>query len=219
MNVTNSSVLLNINSGRYPMSLADVRVETGASFAAEPSEDLLGDVGYAVVHPSEQPLFDEATQVVEQGAPTLTGGEWKQSWVVRDHTAEEAEIYFTHEKARVLQAIKALQAESIEKGCAYTFPDATVGHVQLRDGDRGNLAGLKLRAQDSKNAQDNQAFFFRTYENKTKMGLTADDIIAICDTAFTQYMFILGTCWAMRDLADAATDLASLPEVPETIDA
>lgn len=216
MNITAADALINMETGAYPVYLTQVRKDhENKSFAENPTEEVVAELGYAYVWPKERPQAD----VVTEGAPTLINGKWTQQWLVRDFTEAEFLAHFQDRKQAVQDRVRALQAATLERGCLYTFPDNSQGRIQLRDGDRANLAGLRLRAEATKRREGTETFGFRTYENVTKLGLSPDEIIVLSDIAFEKYMTILGICWHLKDQADVATTDAQLPAVPPNLDA
>jgi hypothetical protein len=85
---------LNIETGAYPLSAADVRAacpNTSFPDAADEFEASLSDLGYAVVQPTAQPTIDHTKNLAE-GQPAKSGAVYKQTWVVTNaSTAEIAE--------------------------------------------------------------------------------------------------------------------------------
>jgi len=216
MNISNHDPLINLETGAYPVYLPQVRQDNiNKSFAASPSEELVAELGYAYVWSTDQPAGD----VVVETPPIFKQGKWEQQWLARDFTAAERQANFVQTKENCLVRIRELQQNCLERGCRYTFPDNWVGRIQLRDGDRANLAGLRLRAESAKRTGSTETFGFRTYENITKMGLSADQIVLLSDIAFERYMTILGLCWYLKDQAEAALEDAALPQVPSNLDA
>lgn len=215
MSITNSDLLINVLTGEYPLNLIQVRAANPLkSFAEFPSEDQLAELGYAKVNYTERPIAD----VVREGNPIIVDGKWVQYWLSRDFNAQEHLERFNDRKAAKLQAVRDLTTLCLERGCRHQFPDSTTCRIQLRDGDRANLAGLRLRALQAKQNGSIETFAFRTYENVTKMGLSADQIVVMSDVAFDKYMMILGICWGFKDAIEAATDDSGFPEVPENLD-
>ena len=85
---------LNIQTGAYPLSAADVRAahpNTSFPGPADEFEACLPDFGYAVVQPTPKPTADHTKNVTE-GPPVDAAGTYNQAWVVTDaSTAEIAE--------------------------------------------------------------------------------------------------------------------------------
>jgi hypothetical protein len=75
-----------ISTLEYPRHEGDIRLEhpeIGATFTCPDT--------YALVAKVEKPSFDPKTQLLYQGDPVFSGGEWRQNWIVRDKTPEEIE--------------------------------------------------------------------------------------------------------------------------------
>lgn len=216
MIITDTTQLINTATGAYPVYLPQVRASNiTKSFAQSPSEDILATLGYAVVHPTTQPT----AQVVRQDAPEMRNGRWEQQWIARDFTPSENRARFVELKEKKLEEIRAFQVAMLERGFRYTFPDNSVGRVQLRDGDRANIGALHSRGKGLKAAGNTEAQWFRTLENEIKGPLSPDQAIVLADVAYEKYMFIMVNCWGLKDLAEKATDAAGLPTVPENFDA
>lgn len=214
--ITPTTMFINVITGEYPKYLADVRKDNPTkSFAENPSEDTMALMGYAVVHPTDLPIGE----VVREGSPILKNGKWEQVWNARDFTVQERIDNFPNIKNDHLALIRRLQFNSLERGYLYTFPDNSKGHIQLRSGDRANLSGLRLKAMSAKQTGVTATFGFRTYENITKMGLSADEIIVLSDIAFEKYMLILGICWNLKDATESALNYEQLPAIPDNLDA
>jgi hypothetical protein len=214
MLITSGSVLFHPQSGLYPLSLNDVRtLLSDVSFPAEPPEEMLGDFGYALVHPTPAPT--EGVPV--EGIPVLEDGRFVQVWTSREHTPAELAAQLEAAKAALLMRLRALQDETIHRGGKFTFPDGTINHVQVRDGDRANLTGLSVRASRAIALGEEKVFKFRTYENQI-FDLTPQETVALADAAFDIYTLVMGTAWYYKDVIEAATTLAGLPELPAEID-
>lgn len=70
----------------YPLSLSQIlAANPDVSLSAQPSAADLESLGYAVVTEGERPDGDVATE----GQPEQRDGQWYQTWVVREFTAEE----------------------------------------------------------------------------------------------------------------------------------
>lgn len=214
MKITADMTLIAVDTGQYPLNLTQVRaILTEKSFAEEPDEELLADLGYGVVHPEDPPAGD----VAEEGAPALQDGLWVQTWTVRPYNTEEIAANFANRKAELNYQIEALIDATLDAGCVYTFPSGDVQHIQLRDGDRANLVGLAAKADRVQRAGGEQTFYFRTQENDIQAMTTAQTVV-MTDVAFDKYMFILNACWPLKDQIKTATDLAGLPTIPTSIE-
>lgn len=82
---------LNVSTGAYPLSAADVKAAfPNTSFPDDVAgfERCLPDLGYAVVAPTPQPVVDYTKNITE-GAPKEGKRGFEQVWVVSDASAAE----------------------------------------------------------------------------------------------------------------------------------
>lgn len=215
MNITNVTPLISITSGAYPLYLPQVRAaDTTKSFAEFPSEDVLAQLGYAVVHPTLPPVGN----VVTEDSPGFRNDRWEQQWLVRDFTTEEKAQKFAALQATHLEQIKLLQVATEERGFLYTFPDNSQGRVQLRSGDRANMNAIRTRAESLKAAGRSDPQYFRTFENETKGPLSPDQAIVLSDTAYDKYMQMLQLCWALKAQTESAQTTSMFPAIPPNFD-
>jgi hypothetical protein len=85
--------LLNLLTNAYPASLYEVRqANPNVSFPANPTDEDLAPFGYANVHPTPHPSYDQRTERPVNGA-TLTDKGWQQTWTIRPATDEEISAY------------------------------------------------------------------------------------------------------------------------------
>ena len=197
----------------YPVYLAQVRTDNpNTSFPDECDSDYLATIGYFPVADVAQPLGD----VVTEGDPTFANGVWSQAWVVRSFTADELATNLAAAKSAAMDDINNKLTSALEKGFSFAFTDVA-GHVQLRDGDRGNIASARIRA-DALVAQGttDPVMPFRDWENVTHM-CTPAQIVTLSDDAYEAYLGFLGAGWALKDAVTKAADLASMPAVPAEI--
>lgn len=115
---------INITSGAYPLSAADIRAEhPNTSFPAEVAgfEEAIAEMGYAVVQPTPQPAVTY-TQNISEGVPKKSKSGYSQTWVVSDASAEEVTERTDDEAASVRQDRNQRLAD-----CDWTqLPDAPV---------------------------------------------------------------------------------------------
>lgn len=212
--VNEGTLLIDVDTLAYPVMLSQARrLRLDYSFAAQPSEELMAELGFAVVHPQTPPLGD----VVTEGQPTLVDGQYVQTWEVRAYSPEEYSIKLDEMRTGLLLKIADLQTSSLKKGSPYTFPDGLVEHVQLRDGDRANLAGLSQKAAKAVLVDPSMPFYFRTFENNLK-ALSAEEMVELTDASFGMYMLIMSKIWALNDLVANATTIPQLPVIPDELD-
>jgi len=213
MKVTAASLLMNIETGEYPLTLQQARQHCqDASFAAEPEEEALAELGFAVVYPTERPT-PAVDQIVEQLAPVLSGGRYEQRWQLRYYTNEELTQVLAQRKLELLADVERLRTQTLLVGGQYTFPDGPTQHIQLRDGDRANLSGLANKAERLIAKGSTETMMFRTYENESRI-LTPAQMVDMTDASFDLYMLIMSQAWTLQGLINAATTLQDLPVVP-----
>jgi hypothetical protein len=75
---------------KYPVGLHELRKKFPNVSFPKPIEGAdLAFLGVVTVNAVDEPTFDNSTQKVEEGAPALVAGAWKQTWSVIDFRAEE----------------------------------------------------------------------------------------------------------------------------------
>jgi hypothetical protein len=89
--------LLNLTTNEYPSSLYQVRQENpNVSFPVNPTDEDLAPFGYANVHPTPQPDYNYRTQRIEESPPEPDDNNvYRQTWSIRDATAQEIADYDT----------------------------------------------------------------------------------------------------------------------------
>ena len=98
----------------YQYSFGQLRQDNPqTSFPANPSTKLLESYGVYAVAQAERPAYDQATQRVEEGTPTLVAGLWTQVWNVIALTADEIAQQQADRAAQVeAQRAEAYRTES-----------------------------------------------------------------------------------------------------------
>lgn len=79
---------------QYPYSLFEIRqANPNTSFPPQVSDATMAEYGAQRVYFATQPVFDEKTQALVEGAPVFStqDNRWTQTWTVRQKTAEELE--------------------------------------------------------------------------------------------------------------------------------
>ena len=98
-------------TGAYPVSHDQVRASNpNASFPAYFEEV----EGYDWVHFTERPTFNPLTQYLEEGEPENTGGVWRQTWVVKDFSAEEVAMREAAKAAALMQSVVAATQKRLD---------------------------------------------------------------------------------------------------------
>lgn len=211
--VNSATKLINIESGAYPVYLTQVRQENpNTSFGAEPDEDQMLALGYAVVLQVDKPAGD----VVTEGPPEGIDGEYIQNWIVREFTPEEKAANLQVERDKRISAVEKLFVETLDKGTPYTWPSGATESIQLRDGDRANLTAIGARAdrQISRGVTEDPWLIFITYENNTQ-SLTPEQARDMTDFAYEAYLTLLNQRRALKTEMENATTMEDLPAVPE----
>lgn len=214
MSVTNSTLLINTVTGEYPVYLSKVRRDNpNVSFPQTPSEELIASMGLAVVQPRLRPEGD----VVTEGTPELVDGVYHQVWEIRTYNEEELAQLLLEAKNERARRVSDLRDSELAMGLEYLFPDATVGHVQLRAQDQINLHSLRAEAMALEAAGQTEAVIgFRNYENVTKM-MTPEQVLEMIAAALVFGKKIYQASWGLKDQIDAATNIDEIPVIPNSL--
>lgn len=208
------TALINAATQEYPVFMQKVKEElVVVSFPIEPTPPMVEQYGYFVVEQTEQPVGD----VITEGPPEEVDGVWKQTWVTRPFNEEELATRLANAKSLQNSRIDALRDAALAIGTQFDFGEPFgVQHIQVRDCDRSNITGLRVSADARINNEDETPYIFRTYEN-SNIPVTPVQVVAMSDAALAGYMDILGLVWGLKDETDAATTIAELPELPESL--
>ena len=216
MIVTASTRLIGVGTGDYPLSLADIRArESDKSFSATPDEEVLADMGYAVVHDTDRPQGE----VVREGSPVLEEGRYVQSWTVHAFSAAERLENLNNRKAFLSGQVDQLRESHLATGFRYVFaePYGELG-VQLRPQDCVNMLGLRVGAEAAVAAGYPQMpATFRTYEN-VNVDMTSAEMVTLTNAALMHTKAVYAATWIYKDQIEQATTVAQLPAIPATLD-
>ncbi|MNF88276.1 hypothetical protein D3C81_331330 [compost metagenome] len=213
MDINASTAMLKLATGEYPVYFQRVRQDfPEVSFPENPTEDCLGDYGFAVVYPTVRPTGD----VVTEGTPTLIDGVYNQAWSVREFTPAELDVRLVELKRTMADQVLVLREKDLASGFIYQKDEVTLFGVQLRPEDRMNLLILKGHAQFLLAANATDTTVFRSTEN-VGYPLTPAELLAMCDAALVAGMSIYAVSWVLKDQIEAATTLAELPTIPATL--
>lgn len=214
MIITEYTQLINIATQSYPVTLSQVKRDLpNLSFPLEPTDAQLLELGYAVVEPLAKPEGD----VVTEAAPVLTDGIYAQGWDIRSFNEAEVAQQLVDKKAAMQQEVDTLRDAALVTGTPYLFPNDITNHIQLRNGDRANLTGLRIQADYLKvTGVMDPVFSFRTYENINHL-LTPQQMIDVTNTALTAYMVIMSNGWTLKDQIAAALTIGELPVLPTSL--
>lgn len=202
-------------TGEYPLTIAMIKAKHPlTSFPSEPTAELFEDMGYHVVQPSAVPAGDVVTEV----APVLgEDGIYRQAYESRNFSAEEVSANLQTEQGSRRSSLMMKRTTALEKGAPIDF-GGTIGlqHVQLRDGDRANIIGLRIDSESAITAGNVDYTGVRTYEN-VFVPLTHQQMVDLSWKVLSAYKEIMMISWNYEDLIKAAETLAELPALPEEI--
>lgn len=212
--INGSTQLIKIETGEYPVYLSKVRRDNpNVSLPIEPSEELMLNLGYAVVTQVTRPEGD----VVVEGTPQLIEGVYTQSWNVRSFTEEELVQQLDQKKQQLNRSVMQMRDKELEEGFEHITDSGAVFGVQTRLEDRLNMLYLNMNAERLVAAGDSTLQEFRSTENITHL-LTPNEMVAMTTEALGFYKRILGASWVLKDLIDAAKTVAELPILPEKLE-
>lgn len=94
---------------KFPYTLRDLKADNPTvSFTTATTLDDVAQYGVVAVTQNADPVFDPATQRLEQGVPTESGGSWTVTRVVAALTQQEQDDYAAKtERQEDIDAIKA----------------------------------------------------------------------------------------------------------------
>ncbi|MCK9234676.1 MAG: DUF4376 domain-containing protein [Gammaproteobacteria bacterium] len=192
----------------WPLSLHQIRKqEKERLLPRNPSREVMESIGYFVIDRTTAPEGDVVTQI----QPVKDNGAYKQTWSVRSFNEQELADRLESERANRMSQVKAYRQQVEERGFPYDFGgEYGIIHIQVRDGDRVNLTGLRINAM----SDPEYTSFFRVYENIV-VPQNAEELIALTSAALTGYTDLLQQVWSIEDAIRAATSIEELPEVPE----
>ena len=109
----------------FPYSIGDLRRDNpNTSFPRNPSDAVLADWNVFPVVEQSPPEYNPANQNLNQLNPTLTAGEWLQTWQVTAASAEEIAERLQSKEAEVRQ-----QRNELLSACDWTqLPDSPADH-------------------------------------------------------------------------------------------
>lgn len=208
--ISASTMLVHIDNPTQSLNLFQIRKrEKNISLPAVPTVEQMNNLGYHVVQVTPRPSGD----VVTQGPIVLEDGVYKQSWEVREYTPEERSQQLETIKQSKISEINSYQQAVMERGIEYNFPNG-VGYVQVRDGDRANLASLRIEADAAIRDNDEEFVrYFRDYDNNIHQ-LTAAQIVDMTNQVSIGFQTFLGSVWELKDLIKLAESVEDIPEIP-----
>jgi len=94
--ITNGSV------EKFPYTISELKKDNPTKgFPRKGIEDVLDRYGVVSVTVDPKPTYDEATEVVEMDAPTVTNGEWSVGWTVRAKNQSELDADAARDAIRI----------------------------------------------------------------------------------------------------------------------
>lgn len=212
MNVTQETLLIETATGNYPVRLQQIQAKTASfSFGATVESEVLQELGYEVVKKVTPP----ETGQYREDKPVAVNGVYTQVFVEIVKTEAELASELEQLKNSKINEVNTLLTRALELGCEYNFgttasPD--VQHIQLRDGDRVNLIGLK----DTAVLLPGQKHPLRTQENNVLM-LDADTIQDAAFEAGLAYTRVMKAGWKLKDEIAAATTEQEFPVLVQNL--
>ena len=127
----------------------------------------------------------------------------------------ESNKQFLFKRDLLLKNIPELKAKSLERGLAVDFGGLYgVQHIQMRDGDRANMLGMRIQAQMLIDSGLPNMLGIRTYEN-VWVPLSPEDMLDLSWKILSGYVATMKLAWDFEDLVRAAMTLQELPDEPE----
>jgi hypothetical protein len=209
--ITFSTRLIHAESGTYPLTFNGIKARhPQTSFPSEPTAEMLESLGYFVVKPTASPSGDVVTEL----APVKNAeGQYEEVYEVRAFNEAELQSRLETRKNEVLTELNTMRARQLEIGAPIDFGgDFGVQHIQLRDGDRANIIGLRIEAQLNVDAGVEEMMGIRTYEN-VLVPLTPAQVLQVSMTVLASYKVIMGTTWYYQDMIKDALTLADIPSL------
>lgn len=225
--VTQSTLLLELDTGNYPVRTHSLRRNPRLKnklIPREPTVDQINSLGFVVVHPTPRPEAD----VVSEGEPIqatedtviegvdVVVGEYYQQWESRSFNEGEIAQRVESKKNELLSQLKSATTNMLYNGLPYTFPGNIVNHIQLRDGDRANITGLRVGAEADIRMMEVDPEYtprsnlgFRTFENQF-FPMTPEQIVDLSDYAFAVFNAVKGIEWMYEGLIKNSETLEDL---------
>ena len=127
----------------------------------------------------------------------------------------ETNKQFLFKRDLLLKNIPKLKTKSLERGLKVDFGGLYgVQHIQMRDGDRANMLGMRIQAQMLIDSGLSNMLGIRTYEN-VWVPLSPEDMLDLSWKILSGYVGTMQLAWDFEDLVRSALILEDLPEVPE----
>jgi hypothetical protein len=215
MKVLDTSKLLDIHNGRYPVYLTDMRAKYPQVSLSEGLDDSkLAPYQYALVREIEPP----EGHVVIEGFPVHDPVQqiYKQVWHAFPPGSGQYQAALDKAKDALYAKIRDVRTSTAAKGRLYEFPDGQQLHVQMRDEDKTNVLGLRITADDLLAQGINEAVLeFRTYED-INIPVTPEQMRELASWYFQNITALMQASWEMVNQVKQAQTFETLPEIPES---
>lgn len=208
--------LYEVQFQKYPVYLSDVRKKyPNSTFQAGLDSSKLIKYGFYLVRDSELPQ----TPVYAETLPVLNAetGYYERAYQIYSLGSSQYQEALDKKKSELSNEVLEVRNKVLALGKPYEFPNGEILNVQLRDGDRANILGLRQSADDTIEAgyPNEPAFEFRTYENKN-IFINAVQMKALAAWAFNAYVAIMRSSWGVQNQILEAKTFEDLPEIPQT---
>lgn len=198
--------------GSYPVYLWNARQEyPNIMFSDEYSNDeALIPQGYVPVYPTDQPAGD----VVDYGTPEKReDGKYYDTWTVREFTEEELAANLEAAKQIALSQLDSARYNAYAKGYEDKVGDTT-NLYSLTAENQQLLTALRILADAETNAD--REFTLRTVDNRS-VKAKKDEVQRVTTAVLEHCLAILEQLWELADEVVAATKIADIPTIPESV--
>lgn len=98
------------DSGAVAKTHSEIRMlRPNASLQAELTDEIIRAQGFKAVLEVTKPEYDEVTNQLTEGVPTLVNGAWVQTWILTPYPSEVAADRFAAAKASYLAEVRDLR--------------------------------------------------------------------------------------------------------------
>lgn len=201
--------------GLFPLTLRAIHLRhPNILFPPKPTAETLMELGYHVVHSMPRPVGEVVTEIYPvQGEDDL----YYQTYEVREYNTEEQLTQFQSEQRNRLSAVEDLRTQALAKGTPIDFGEVFgVKHIQMRDGDRANILGLRVKAEAAIAIESTDLLGIRSYEN-VLVPLTPQEVLTVSWLVLSGYEEVMMSTWNLQDLVNGSEQMSDLPELPATL--
>lgn len=206
--VDNDTKLIKTATLEYPVTYREVKKRyLNTIFPLELTSTRIKHFGFEYVHPTPKPL--SGNSFYEEDKPELVKGEYYQRWKKIELDPEKEKQMLDDYKEQCVLEVRKNLVKALEKGFRW-YHGQSYDHIQLRDGDRANLTGLRVDIEDRIKRGDTEPEYFRTYEDNILV-LTPQQAVDLTRMALVMYKKFLGLSWVLVDTINKAPNLESIP--------